>query len=504
MEQPLYSIVIPVYGSAESLRKLHSGVSEVMKAITSDYEFIFVDDCSPDEAWSVLEDLARTDPRVTAVQLMRNVGQGAATLCGLGKAKGELIITMDDDLQHPPDEIPKLVEALHANPRLDAVMGEPLEKRHNAIRRLGSRLVHELNSALLGKDRNIHFTSFRILRRNVVDVLLTLRTMHPALGPMINSVTKNIGNVTVRHDRRKAGKSGYTLSRIMRQLAGNLIGYSMLPLHLVGVVGIVGILTSIGLGLAILVRYLAGGILVPGWTTIVLLLVILSGVTFLSLAVLGEYLLKILQLANASPQYVIRSVQRHSAPIEVARAPEAAANLNDGVVYLRELERSDLDRTLDWMNRSDIRTAIRIRGPVTRGSQEVWFERLQKSRDRIVYAICLTENNRHVGNVSLDHIEPGDRNARFSIFVADQETRGRGIGSRAMRLLMLDAFHNRGLAKIWCKTTAGNQEVLDFYAKLGFRIEGTLRRHECIDGEFVDKILLGLLSTEWQGGSSTR
>jgi RimJ/RimL family protein N-acetyltransferase len=187
----------------------------------------------------------------------------------------------------------------------------------------------------------------------------------------------------------------------------------------------------------------------------------------------------------------------------MAQTPEATANLNDGVVYLRELAKSDLDRTLDWMNRSEIRTAIRNRGPVTLESQEAWFERLRKTRDKVVYAICLTEDHQHVGNLSLDQIDPDDRNARFSIFIADEGARERGIGSRAMRLLMLDAFHNRGLVKIWCKTTAGNQKVLDFYTKLGFQVEGNWRHHECIDGKFVDKILLGLLSTEWQYGPST-
>lgn len=300
-----YSVVIPVYNSAKMLPELHRRLMGALRGLNKPYEIIFVDDCGRDNAWQVLQDIAADDPCVTAIQLMRNSGQSNATLCGMAYASGSTIITMDDDLQHPPEEIPTLLAALRND--VDVVMGVPKEKKHHWFRRLGSTAMHELNCYLLGKDRHLRFTSFRVMRRPVVEGLLTLRTLSPALGPMINSVTHRILNTTVAHAPRQQGRSGYTLRRLLSQIMSNLVGYSMLPLRLLGVIGAAGIAFSIVFALALVVRYLTGGITVPGWTTIALLLVLISGFNFFAFAILGEYVLRILQRVNATPQYLVRT-----------------------------------------------------------------------------------------------------------------------------------------------------------------------------------------------------
>jgi len=275
-----------------------------MQDLGKSYEIIFVDDCGRDNSWKVLQELAAKDVAITAIQLMRNSGQSNATLCGLAHAGGEIIVTLDDDLQHPPEEIPTLIQAL--GPDVDVVMGVPKEKMHNWFRRFGSSVMHDVNCYLLGKDRNLRFTSFRLMRRAVVDGLLTLRTLSPALGPMINSVTHRIVNTTAQHDPRKEGRSGYTFRRLFSQTMGNLIGYSILPLRLLAVMGGVGIIISAIFAIVLVVHYLKGGV-VPGWTSIALLLVMLSGFNFFAFAILGEYVLRILQRVNATPQYFVRS-----------------------------------------------------------------------------------------------------------------------------------------------------------------------------------------------------
>ncbi|WPL17714.1 Undecaprenyl-phosphate 4-deoxy-4-formamido-L-arabinose transferase [Thiorhodovibrio winogradskyi] len=300
-----YSVVVPVYRSEKILPELHRRLTEVMRQLDSTYEIIFVDDCGPDRAWSVLEQLARDDVRVVAIQLMRNSGQSNATLCGLAHTRGERVLTLDDDLQHPPEEIPRLIEALL--PNVDVVMGVPKEKRHHWFRRLGSSLMHEVNCYLLGKDPHLRFTSLRLMRRAVVDGLLKLRTLSPALGPMINSVTHRIVNTTVEHASRLEGRSGYTFRRLLSQTMSNLIGYSMLPLRLLALMGALGIVLSAIFAAILIVRYLTGGINVPGWTTIALLLVLISGFNFFAFAIIGEYVLRILQRVNATPQYFVRS-----------------------------------------------------------------------------------------------------------------------------------------------------------------------------------------------------
>jgi polyisoprenyl-phosphate glycosyltransferase len=298
-----YSIVIPVYRSAPILPELYQRLSAVMQGLGKPYEIIFVDDCGPDNAWQVLEGLANKDSSVSAIQLMRNSGQSNATLCGLAHARGETLITMDDDLQHPPEEIPALVSALEAN--VDVVMGVPKEKNHHWFRLLGSSAMHSINSYLLGKSRNLRFTSFRLMRRSVVDGVLALRTLSPALGPMIYSVSHRIINVTVQHAPRRVGRSSYSFRHILSQSMGNLIGYSMLPLRLLAILGAAGILISIVLAIVLVVHYLQGGV-VPGWTSIALLLVMLSGFNFFAFAILGEYMIRILRRVNATPQYFVR------------------------------------------------------------------------------------------------------------------------------------------------------------------------------------------------------
>lgn len=299
-----YSIVIPVYRSALILPELFERLTAVMLRLEQSYEIIFVEDCGPDNSWHVLQELASKEPAVTAIQLMRNSGQSNATLCGLANARGRIIITMDDDLQHPPEEIPALIKALRTT--VDVVMGVPKEKKHNWFRRLGSNVMHNINCYLLGKDQKLHFTSFRLMRRAVVDGLLSMRTLSPALGPMINSVTRRIVNATVQHAPRKEGVSGYTFSRLFSQTMSNLIGYSMLPLRLLAIIGGGGIILSIGFAIALVAHYLGGGV-VPGWTSTALLLVMLSGFNFFAFAILGEYVLRILQRVNATPQYFIRA-----------------------------------------------------------------------------------------------------------------------------------------------------------------------------------------------------
>ena len=167
--------------------------------------------------------------------------------------------------------------------------------------------------------------------------------------------------------------------------------------------------------------------------------------------------------------------------------------LSDDMIYLRKLEESDLDRTWKWINDPDIFNAIGSHVPISRTAQRRWFNDLDASSTKIVFAICLKEDDKHIGNVSLDLIDYRHRNARLSIFVADPKLRGNNIGTRAMKLLIQYAFTFLNLHRLYCKTTAGNEKVLAFYKKLGFQAEGQLREHEFIQGRYVDKIMLGLV-----------
>lgn len=170
--------------------------------------------------------------------------------------------------------------------------------------------------------------------------------------------------------------------------------------------------------------------------------------------------------------------------------------LSDDLIYLRKLEETDLDRTWKWINDPDIYLTIGIRIPVAKTAQKRWFNELDASSSKIVFAICLKEEDKHVGNASLDLIDHRHRNARLSIFIADSKLRGKNIGTRAMKLLIEYAFNFLNLHRLYCKTTAGDEKVLAFYKKLGFQVEGQLRGHEFIRGQYVDKVILGLLRAD--------
>jgi len=164
--------------------------------------------------------------------------------------------------------------------------------------------------------------------------------------------------------------------------------------------------------------------------------------------------------------------------------------LSDDLIYLRKLEATDLDRTWVWVNDPDIAEKIGTPIPVSKSEQLRWFERTDQAKDKIVFALCLRDGDTHIGNLSLDNIEPRHRTARLSIFIADPSLRGQSLGSRAIRLLTDYAFGYLNLNKVWCKTTGDDDGTLKFYERLGFRVEGVLRMHEFVAGRYVDKVIL--------------
>lgn len=300
-----YSIVIPCYNSASMLDELTSRVFKVM-ALYESFEIILVDDCSPDKSWEVIQTICEKDPRVIGVQLMKNSGQGSATLAGMRIAGGSFIITMDDDLQHPPEDIPILVNAIMEDQNCDVIIGCPKEKKHGITRRLGSNLINNVNSLFLQKDKRLRFTGFRALTNQVGKELTNILTPYPALGPMIYSITHRVKNVPFNHAPRKVDESNYDIRRIVKQTLGNFIGYSMLPLRLLAIIGGIGTFCSVFIGLYFIYRYFVVGITVPGWTSLVLVLISISGFIFFAFGIIGEYILRITMIASSTPQSFVR------------------------------------------------------------------------------------------------------------------------------------------------------------------------------------------------------
>lgn len=303
----VYSVVVPVYNSEKSLEELYVRIKNTFDKLEGkDFELILVDDSSRDASFEVMTKLHQADSRVKAIQLAKNCGQHPALLCGFSYASGEYIITMDDDLQHPPEEIEKLIMYMEMNANVDVVIGKYESKKHGRIRNLGTAASNWVSSIIFNKPLDLQLTSFRLMKKFVVGNLCELHINIPRIGNMLLQVSNRIENVTVQHDERKYGKSGYAFFRLVKDLINNIITNSALPLVIVRDIGFVSFGLSIVLGSFYLVRYLINGISIQGWTTLVLLVLSYSGITLLAIGIIGEYLMRILNEAKKMPNYFVR------------------------------------------------------------------------------------------------------------------------------------------------------------------------------------------------------
>lgn len=303
----LYSIVVPVYNSAATLDELYNRIRSVFeKVIGEDFELILVDDFSRDDSFVVMKRLSDMDARVRYIRLAKNHGQQKAVLCGIEHTKGDYVITLDDDLQHPPEEIPKLIEMMESDSDIDIVIGRYDSKKHNAVRRLGTKLLDRLSQKTLGKTEDLKLTSFRLMKSFVADNLSEIDLRSPTVGHCLLAVDGSIVNVTTHHDIRKVGKSGYSLKKLVANYMGILYSNTDLPLRMVGTIGTISFIVSIILAAFYLIRYLIGDIGVSGWTTIVVLILLMNGLSLFSVGVMGRYLMLNIQETKRLPKYSIK------------------------------------------------------------------------------------------------------------------------------------------------------------------------------------------------------
>jgi dolichol-phosphate mannosyltransferase/undecaprenyl-phosphate 4-deoxy-4-formamido-L-arabinose transferase len=304
--RPGISVVVPVYNGSRSLPELVRQLAGVLAATAGGWEIVLVDDCSPDESWQVIGELCRRHPEVRGFQLMHNEGQATATLCGMARARGEVVVTMDDDLQHRPDQLPTLLAALEAHPEVDAVLGVFEEKHHAFYRNVGSRLIGAINAAAFRLPPGVRSSAFRVLRRPVVEAVASQRTMNPSIAVLLFGTTARVISVAVEHGPRHAGRSNYSFRKQVRLALDNICTATVMPLRVVSGLGLATCALSAGLICFYLYRYFTGRIGVAGWATVVLLLTFFSGVILLSLGVFGEYMVRVLREVRQRPMYVVR------------------------------------------------------------------------------------------------------------------------------------------------------------------------------------------------------
>jgi dolichol-phosphate mannosyltransferase/undecaprenyl-phosphate 4-deoxy-4-formamido-L-arabinose transferase len=304
MNRTFISVVIPVYNSEKSLEELCHRIDCTLKKIGRDYEIILVDDGSLDNSWMVLKTLRFRNRKAKIIRLGRNFGQSNALMCGLHHASGDLIVTMDDDLQHPPEEIPKLIEAIEKSDS-DVVYGAFKKKQHSLVKNLGSCVYRWLTAAIFKNSSDRKKSSFLIIRRVLLQHITCDKTPNPVLGTMISFVTQKRSWIHVEHGKRVYGRTTYSMKKLVKQFLHAVFYYTNLPLRVASLLGLSSVALSFILVCYYLVRYLRDAIIVPGWTTLVLLILFFSGLILFSLGVMGEYLIRVLQEVRRTPQYVI-------------------------------------------------------------------------------------------------------------------------------------------------------------------------------------------------------
>lgn len=303
----IYSIVIPVYNSEKIVKKTVEQILAVADQYNYNFEIMLVNDSSPDDSWGVISKLAQKHENVRSINLLKNYGQHTAILAGFNYAQGDYIITIDDDLQNPPNEIVSLIRKVKEGD-FDLVFGKFIQKKHPLYRRLGSKAIGYLNKKIFNKPEHIRLSNFRIIRRDLIDRVLHHRTNYPYIPGLLLMYAAKISNIDVLHIDRSEGKSNYTISKIISLVSRLLINYSSYPLRLISSIGLAVSLLSFVMGFYYLIIGLFHGSSVPGWTTLIVLISFLSGFIIALLGLIGEYLSRILDHLSNRPSFIVKEV----------------------------------------------------------------------------------------------------------------------------------------------------------------------------------------------------
>jgi glycosyltransferase involved in cell wall biosynthesis len=299
------SIVIPVYNSQDNLAELAAKLVEVLQLREGEGEIIFVNDGSRDTSWNVICELASEFPFIHGINLMRNYGQHNALLCGIRTAKFPLTVTIDDDLQHPPDQIPKLVQKL--NEGFDVVYGTPQEEQHGLWRDLASHLTKIALQSTMGAETARHVSAFRVFRTDLRKAFSNYQSPFVSIDVLLTWATTKFAAVPVQHDPRRRGPSNYTFRKLASHALNMITGFSILPLQLASLMGFTFTIFGFLVLLYVIGRYLIQGGSVPGFPFLASIISIFSGAQLFALGIIGEYLARMHFRTMERPTYTVRN-----------------------------------------------------------------------------------------------------------------------------------------------------------------------------------------------------
>ena len=295
------SIVVPVFNSENTVEELVQKIAEALFYI--EYELILVNDRSKDNSWKKIISLAKINENIKGISLKKNFGQDNAIMAGLAHATGEFVVIMDDDLQHSPSDIPKLIEKCKEGH--DVCYGYFINKKQSLWKNFGSQLNGFLAQVILKKPKDIYISPFKIIHKSLIEEIIRYRGPFPYVDGILFSLTSNITQIETGHYPRALGKGNYNLFRSVSVFLKHLTGYSLYPLRLATFIGTIVAGLSFLLGIYFLYDYLTHDQHVEGWITLVLLIVFFNGIMLMCIGIIGEYIGRIYLTVTVKPQYII-------------------------------------------------------------------------------------------------------------------------------------------------------------------------------------------------------
>lgn len=301
----LVSFVIPCYRSALTLQKVTQEIEAAMAAMGGyEYEVILVNDCSPDETFSVIRQLCENNSRIKGINLAKNFGQHAALMAGFGYVTGDIVVCLDDDGQTPADEVGKLLAKLEEG--ADVVYAEYEHKKHSLFRNFGSKLNELMTRVMLGKPKELYLSSYFAAKRFVIEEVVRYQNAYPYVIGLVLRTTKNIVNVKVTHREREVGTSGYTMRKLINLWVNGFTSFSVKPLRIATMMGAFIAIMGFLYAIYTVVKKFVNPAVPAGFSALMSAILVIGGMLMLMMGLIGEYIGRIYVCINNSPQYVIK------------------------------------------------------------------------------------------------------------------------------------------------------------------------------------------------------
>ncbi len=309
---PDVSIVIPCYRSEQSLPHLIGRIHQTMSAVGVPFEVVFVEDGSPDGTWNVIQELTRQYPFIRGFRLMRNYGQHNALLCGIRAARGGVIVTMDDDLQNPPEEIPRLLSKF--NEGYDVVYGTPRRESHGFLRDAASQVTKLVLQKSMGAATARNISAYRVFQTRLRNAFAEYRGSFVSIDVLLTWGGARFTSVQVKNDPRTIGVSNYSLYKLISHALNMLTGFGTAPLQVASLLGFLFTLVGGATFLYVLGSYLIRGSPVQGFPFLASAIAIFSGVQLFALGIMGEYLARIHARTMDRPSFAVDSTTDEEKP----------------------------------------------------------------------------------------------------------------------------------------------------------------------------------------------